>query len=289
MATPSSAFREPSVQSELPARSLQTLLEHPALWRAGQLQRAPAAHPSGFPELDAHLPGGGWPRAGLAECLLDTTGVGELRVLAPLIRALSRSEARWIAWINPPFTPYAPALAALDIDLERMLVISPRTHREAVWALEQTSRSGSCSLALAWLDERQLGPRDTRRLQFAAQQGQMLTCLFRPAQAAATQSMAELRLALAPAGPGRLRIDIRKRRGSWPVSGIEVQVETPDSPEAVYVQLDHWRRQRAAAVTDAVTDAKEPADLAPVDTATALDASPGVSNSPVDAVAPVTH
>jgi cell division inhibitor SulA len=232
--------------------TLTRLLEHPALWRAGQLhQGAPAARASGFAELDAHLPGGGWPETGLAEFLLGTTGIGELRVLAPLIGALSREQPRWIAWVNPPFTPYAPALAAMGIDLGRMLVINARTHQEALWALEQTSRSGSCSLALAWLDERQLQPKDTRRLQFAAQQGHMLTCLFRPEHAAATHSMAELRMQLAPAEPGTLTLDIRKRRGGWPVTGIRLQIDESERPEALQTRLSLWRRgrQRIAAMT----------------------------------------
>ena len=240
--------------------SLNRLLEHPALWRAGQLHQAPPTRPSGFAELDAHLPGGGWPQAGLAEFLLGTTGVGELRVLAPLIQALSQEQDRWIAWINPPFTPYAPALEALGIDLNRMLLIHTRNHQEALWALERTSRSGSCSLALAWLDERQLQPKDTRRLQFAAQQGRALTCLFRPEQAAATHSMADLRLQLAPAAPGRLTLDIRKRRGGWPVTGIRLQLDEAPSTETVRAQLALWRHGRqqpsaAAATADALTGA----------------------------------
>jgi len=202
------------------------LLEHPALWRAGRLLQQPLANPSGHAALDAHLPGGGWPKTGLAECMLNTAGIGELHLLAPLIRQLSASESRWVVWIDPPFIPYAPALEALGIALERMLVIHTRSHPEALWVLEQACRSGACSLALAWLDERQLRVQDTRRLQFAAQQGRMLTCLFRPMAAAQQQSMAELRLVLTPADAGALRVDIRKRRGGWPISDIRLEFDS---------------------------------------------------------------
>jgi cell division inhibitor SulA/protein ImuA len=247
---------EPGRQPAAAPNPLNRLLEHPALWRAGQLHQAPPTRPSGFAALDAHLPGGGWPEAGLAEFLLGTTGVGELRVLAPLIQTLSQEQDRWIAWINPPFTPYAPALEALGIDLGRMLLIHTRNHQEALWALERTSRSGSCSLALAWLDERQLQPKDTRRLQFAAQQGRTLTCLFRPEQAAATHSMAELRLQLTAAEPGRLTLDIRKRRGGWPVAGIRLQLDEVLSNETVRAQLALWRygRQQAPLTDQSMTD-----------------------------------
>jgi cell division inhibitor SulA/protein ImuA len=269
------------------AGTINRLLEHPALWRAGQLQRAPATHATGFAELDAQLPGGGWPQAGLAEFLLGTTGIGELRVLAPLIRALSREQARWIAWINPPFTPYAPALEALGIELDRMLVINPRTHREALWALEQTSRSGACSLALAWLDERQLKVPETRRLQFAAQQGRMLTCLFRPEQAATTQSMAELRLQLAPAEPGSLVVDIRKRRGGWPVAGIRLTIDKAERPESLIEKLSAWRRQRSRLAGATPLEPAATAGAVPGEPDAA--ACPGTGPSPLEMVPPVTH
>lgn len=223
---------------------LTDLFDHPELWRAGRLTRPVDAVSSGFAGLDEHLPGGGWPRAGLAELLLPTSGIGELRLLAPLMRALSRDEQRWLAWINPPFIPYAPALEALGIDIRKILLIHPKNHREALWALERASRSGTCSLSLAWLDERQLQPRDTRRLQIAARHGRTLACLFRPEEAAVAHSMAELRLRMAPAMPGALTVDIQKRRGGWPVTGIRLQVGQERNPAEIHEQIALWRDQR---------------------------------------------
>lgn len=226
--------------------SLSSLLQHPALWRAGQLLHNVSAHPSGYSLLDKHLPGGGWPRAGLAELLLNTVGIGELRLLAPLIRHLTTTEPRWVIWIDPPFVPYAPALAGLGILLERLLIVHTQTHEEALWALEQASRSGACSLALAWLDERRLQTQQTRRLQFAALQGGTLACLFRPAAAAAHHSMAELRLELAPTESGALQVDIRKRRGGWPVSGICLDFERTPTREPLDRLLAEWRASQTS-------------------------------------------
>lgn len=232
---------------------LSGLLHHPELWRAGQLDRSPDAVSSGFPALDEHLPGGGWPRGALAEFLLATAGIGELRLLVPLIRSLSRSEVRWVAWINPPFIPYAPALEALGVDVRKILLIHPKTHQQALWALERASRGGTCSLALGWLDERQLELKDTRRLQLAARRGRTLTCLFRPEEAAAAHSMAELRLQVAPAEPGSresagrldtINVDIRKRRGGWPVSGIRLRISDEPGPADIGEQLGLWRSKR---------------------------------------------
>ena len=72
------------------------LLAHPQLWRAGQLSQRTASRglTSGYPGLDAQLPGGGWPRAGLAEVLHAQPGLGELRLLAPMLADLSQDENR---------------------------------------------------------------------------------------------------------------------------------------------------------------------------------------------------
>jgi hypothetical protein len=225
------------------SEDLTGLLGHPQLWRAGRLTQPVEAVSSGFAGLDEHLPGGGWPRAGLAEFLLPTAGIGELRLLAPLMRALGRDEFRWLAWINPPFIPYAPALRGLGIDINKVLLIHPKNHREALWALERASRSGTCSLALAWLDERQLKLTDTRRLQIAARHGRTLTCLFRPEEAAATHSMAELRVRVEPATTGAVTVDIRKRRGGWPVTGIRLQIGNEKSPADIHEQISQWRQR----------------------------------------------
>jgi protein ImuA len=63
---------------------------HPAVWRASQLGAgAQATSPSGFAALDAELPGGGWPHGVLTELLLPQPGIGELRLLAPVLAAVS--------------------------------------------------------------------------------------------------------------------------------------------------------------------------------------------------------
>ncbi len=225
--------------------AIQDLLQHPDLWRAGQLRavQAIATTPSGFAALDAHLPGNGWPEAGLMEFMLATSGIGELKLLAPALQHLSR-QARWIAWINPPFIPYAPALSALGIDISKILLIHPKSHEDALWALERASKSGTCSVALAWLDERRLRLKDTRRLQLAAKQGGTLGCLFRPAEASEQASMAELRLGLAPTAPDELAISIVKRRGGWPLAGIKVPVAHEVKTQDVQERLASWRRSR---------------------------------------------
>ena len=228
------------------------LLKHPKLWRAGEIAKqqsqSRSAISTGFAELDELLPDQGWPAASLMELLMPSAGFGELRLLIPAIRALSQSESRWVAWINPPFIPYAPALESLGVDINKMLLIHPRSHEDALWALERATRSGSCALAMAWLDDKQLKLKDTQRLQVAARQGETLTCLFRPQKSSIDlqPSFAELRLALKSFEDGQLSLDLVKRRGGWPVHNLSLpiaDVTETSHPDVgvIQEQLELWR------------------------------------------------
>lgn len=194
--------------------SLESVLQHPGVWRGRQrAQTAEAALPTGFAALDELLPGGGWPRGALTELLIRRQGIGELRLLLPALARLSQEDG-WLAWVAPPYVPYAAALAAGGIDLARLLVAKPATHDDAWWTAEQALRSGACGALLAWLraaDERRM-----RRLQLAAETGRAWGVLFRHARAAQDRSPAALRLLLEPAGDG-LAVHVLKRRGG-PVS-----------------------------------------------------------------------
>lgn len=166
---------------------------------------------TGFPALDATLPGGGWPQGALTEILPVREGIGELRLVIPALARLSRSN-RWIAWIAPPRMPYAPALATVGIDLSRILLVRPPTKADALWAMEQTLRYGRCGAVLAW--PRQVNDRILRRLQLAAEAGQAWGFLFRPPRETGSPSPAALRLRLEPVDSG-LAAQILKCRGGY--------------------------------------------------------------------------
>jgi hypothetical protein len=210
-------------------KQLEELLAHPSVWR-GRSRAAVQTFPTGFAALDAGLPGGGWPRHGLIEILTPRPGVGELYLLLPALAALSQvSPPRWCTWVSPPHEPFAPALAAHGVALDRMLIV--RTHLAAIaaktfhrrrsggvhmelWALEQALRSGACEVALAWLPR--ASPRAIRRLQLAAEQGRALGVLYRSKAFASEPSPAMLRVLLEPlgeAGKHGARVSLIKSRG----------------------------------------------------------------------------
>lgn len=196
------------------------------LWRArdfasgGSTLGRSAAIATGFSSLDAVFEDGGWPQAGLTELFCSAPGIGELGLVTPALAELSRADARWLAWVEPPFVPYPPALAAAGVDLAKMLLVTPGRHGEALWALEQALKAGACSAVLGWPSR--IGFAQTRRLLLAARQGGAWGCLFRPANAAREASAAELRLRLSPGAERRLRVDVLKRRGGWPLENIEL-------------------------------------------------------------------
>jgi cell division inhibitor SulA/protein ImuA len=197
-----------------PPLELARLLEHPAIWRGRSAARREALA-TGYAALDACLPGRGWPRTGLIEILVARFGVGELYLLLPLLAALTgRPAARWCVWIAPPLDPYAPALAAHGVNLERVLVVRGSVAPAGaapLWAFEQTLGSGASDVALAWA-VRDPRAREIRRLQLAAERGKTLGVLFRPQRAARQSSPAILRMVV-ESRPTGVRLTLLKSRG----------------------------------------------------------------------------
>ena len=186
---------------------LTQLLQHPAIWRGANAARTEAIS-TGFAAPDDCLPGNGWPRSGLIEILIPRLGSGELYLLMPVLAALTQREnARWCAWVAPPYQPFAPALAAHGMALEQTLIV--RTVKP-LWAFEQALRSAACEGVLAWV--RRLQASDIRRLQLAAERGRALGILFRGHRAALEASSAMLRVMLEPDAEGA-RITLLKSRG----------------------------------------------------------------------------
>ena len=206
---------------------------HPLVWRAREGLAGGRADtnvwPSGWAALDAELPGGGWPSRALTELLLPAPGLGELRLLAPLLARLS-AQGRALLWVQPPALLSAPSLLQMGCAPERCVVVRPelapprRAARKGAprapwadlcWVLEQALRSGQAGAVLAWLPAH-LPQEALRRLQLAAQAQAGPVFLLRPESDAAQASPAPLRLRLQAAGPDVLALTGLKRRGpSW--------------------------------------------------------------------------
>lgn len=189
--------------------ALAEVLARGDVWRGDALASLPdAAIPSGHPELDAELPGGGWPRGNLTEILVDRSGLGEMSLLLPALARLSAAGG-WLALVAPPWQPHAPAWAAAGLVPERLVVV--QAGRQLGWCLEQLLACGGFAGVLAWPDNG-IDARTLRRLQVAVEGRPVFAGLWRSIAVAGVPSPAPLRLALGVADNG-LAVRILKRRG----------------------------------------------------------------------------
>lgn len=197
------------------AQALKTLLENPRVWRGRTAGRGWRTVATGHERLDAVLPGGGWPAAMLTEIAVERYGSGELALFMPLLARLCAAETGWVAWIAPPYLPYAPALAAAGIDPSRMLVVRSGSDAHTLWAAEQALVSEACTIVLAWVNR--ADGRQLRRLQLGAERAGAPALLFRPAHALDSPSPAALRMKLA-SGPDGPELHLVKHRGGLPAA-----------------------------------------------------------------------
>jgi hypothetical protein len=206
------------------ASPLDLVLQNPAIWRGDQYAKvAVESVATGFPELDAQLPGEGWPRAALTELLFNRSGTGELRLLIPALARLSQDD-KWLVLVAPPYQPYAPGFQSLGVDISRLVVVHTKSERESLWAAERCLRSGSCAAVLAWTG---CGVQAAlRRLQLAAEEGKGMAVVFGPTRYAAQASPAPLRIQLS-AHRDRLELQILKRRGGGWAPPLSLQIDTP--------------------------------------------------------------
>lgn len=208
------------------------------VWRANALgTRGIAAHGSGFARLDAELPGAGWPVGMLTELIARHTGIGEMRLLVPTIRELTRA-GKVVILLAPPLIPYAPALAGFGIDLDYLVIIQAGNAADRLWAVEQTLKSASFGALLAWLPQRRTRPEHLRRMQLAAQSAGGPVFLFRELDAQFDTSPAPLRLLLLPRANEQLSVQILKRRG--PVMAMPLMLDLPRPIASIHL------RQRTA-------------------------------------------
>ena len=194
--------------SLIPCPFPRLLQEIPGVWRGHEL--APVkARSTGHRALDALLPGGGWPIGALTELIPLIEGIGEVALLQMSLRRLC-DERRHIVFVHPPYIPYAPALLSAGLPLPRVLWLDATCDADAHWAAEQTLREGAAGAVLLW--SHAVADRPLRRLQLAAEAGQSLAFIYRPAVTLNNSSPAAVRVVLRPAADA-LGVEVLKARG----------------------------------------------------------------------------
>jgi len=204
-------------------QSLDALIRsNPLLWQgASRFEPHDESISSGFEELDAVLPDGGWPTGTVIEIMVDNWGIGELQLWLSLMARFSQQD-KWLTMIAPPYVPYAPALINAGIQLDRLLIIDAMVNAQDIWwSADKILRAQASAMVLVWLPKPD--PRGIRRLQLAASAGNSLGVFFH--RQPCTGSPAPLRLQLRACEQG-LDIDIIKARGSWQRHTVTLNIQT---------------------------------------------------------------
>ena len=183
----------------------------PHVWRVADLACEQPGIPTGHPELEAALPGGGWPVGSLIEVLQQRPAQHVWQLLLPgLAQALAlENSVGPVILVGAPYQPFGPSLKAQGLAAERLLCIQADQPSARLWAAEQALRCAEVTAVMAWLPEAR--PEQLRRLHMAAQQQSRLLFVFRDWNARHQASPAPLRLLVE--GGDSLVLHILKRKG----------------------------------------------------------------------------
>ena len=161
---------------------------------------------TGLAQLDALAPGGGFARGAIHE-VLGVTATPPFLLPVLVARAAAGqggqgAQGGWVAWCDTRGELYPPAVEALGLPLERLLVLRPKAPGDALWAVAECL--GCRGIAACVAAPPRLSRVQARRLQLAAERGGGLGILIRPAGALHAPYAAATRWMARPAPGGRM-------------------------------------------------------------------------------------
>ncbi len=174
---------------------------------------------TGFSALDVALPQRGWPVHAVVDVTISDWGLGEARLLLPVMRHVMAQQRR-VVWIAPPYLPHSAALHQHDVPLDLLTVIALEDGSALAWSAEKFLQAAACGLVVAWPGA--IGSTTVRRLQLAAEKHATPAFLLRRATRPPRTSPAALCLYIQPYAADRLLITIVKARGGCRVSQIAI-------------------------------------------------------------------
>lgn len=254
-------------------------LEVPGVWHADALGAGHAqVQPTGYPRLDAQLPGGGWPVGALCEVLQPMAGLHEWQLLLPALAQATAGRVGAVVVVAPPCEPFGPALQAQGLAAHRLCLVRSTSAAPALWAAEQALRCRDVVAVMAWLP--QVQPAALRRLQLAAAQQDQLLWVFRPLTAAPQASPALLRLQVQGQGrsdglgmgmgmnpatsePASMQVHILKRRGPPLMQALDLPGCHPQLAQMLAAQAQRRRQAQHAAQDLAHSNTQEPSQATP--------------------------
>ncbi|RCW65113.1 translesion DNA synthesis-associated protein ImuA [Pseudorhodoferax soli] len=182
-----------------------------AVWRGTELEhRTTAVRSTGWAELDAELPGGGWPEQSVVEILTTQPATLEWRLLAPALKSVTASGGN-VVLVGPPRLPHVPGLQQVGLSERHIIWIEAEAPAQRLWTAEQLIKSHAAGAIIAWLPKARA--EQIRRLQVCAQGCEGLVFLCRPDAARHESSAAPLRVHASVGVDWELHVQVLKRRG----------------------------------------------------------------------------
>ncbi|MEZ9057025.1 translesion DNA synthesis-associated protein ImuA [Vibrio pelagius] len=197
---------------------IKNLQDRQLIWKGLQPSTQGQAHSTGYPELDNQL-NGGFPTHGVIE-VESQSGLGEIRLLTPYLA--QQSAQRLAVFINPPGHVCGEFFDAQGVPLHNILVITPSSDIEALWAAEQCLKSGACHSVLLWGTELEI--HQTKRLQAASETGRCLQFHFKSRSHNQLSLPVSLSMKLSPHHLG-LKVEVIKRKGSWSYGSLVINMQ----------------------------------------------------------------
>jgi len=218
------------------SKSITKLLGSGNIWQGSLRRTVTNAVSTGYKVLDENLFYSGWPQGGVSELLSSQSGGGEIRLLSPLLSRLSQQTGQ-ICWVNPPFVPYAPALALNGIDLRKLVVVTPKIPKALIWSAIQAMASNACSAVLVWLPKKEM-TKEIRQLNLAAKKGNCWGVVLRDSCFAEHTSPSALRIKMKNI-KNKYQLSIIKQPGGW--SGQKVCLDLfPERANWTNAKIDSW-------------------------------------------------
>ena len=210
----------------VPIERLQDLAQRIRQIEANGRAQGPTSIPLGMTALAEIFPQGRLPGGSLLELLSGAEGTG-VWTLALLLagQACGAQKALVIADAQQSF--YPPAATTWGIDLERAVVVRPRTGREAAGAAVQALRCPAVGAVIGWFER--IATAEFRALQLAAEAGGGVGLLLRPAAVQGTPSLATGRLLVSPLPSSgerrRLHVEVLRFRGGKPGKKLTLEID----------------------------------------------------------------
>jgi protein ImuA len=228
----------------------------------GSGMRERAVLPFAVAAMDAHLPGGGLPRAALHEVAGTQDDLSHGAAAALFVGAVAARLGQPVLWVMKHRDLFAPGLAQVGLHPDRVIYAETGDSRTLLLAMEEGLKHGGLSAVVGELDRLTLTA--SRRLQLAAEKSGVLAFALRRWRSGeadeATAAVTSWRVEVLPSTPlatpnigqDHWKLDLMRcrnaERASWIVEAADAQghLAVPSEPSHGQAASRPGRRRRAA-------------------------------------------